>query len=196
MYKKILGVAIIVVLAGIVLFNYVQNKEESVLDTPNSNISDEMNAKGGMITSKKKGETLEVGNPAPDFELNTLSGDKLILTDLRGKKVILNFWATWCPPCREEMPEMQKFYNDTKSDVEIVAVNLTNSEKNKEDVKEYIDKYGYTYPIPLDGKGKVRNTYQVIAVPTTYFIDEEGKIIKIHPGPMNYELMEEAIEAM
>ncbi|MBU5266371.1 TlpA disulfide reductase family protein [Virgibacillus proomii] len=196
MYKKILGVAIIVVLAGIVLFNYVQKKEESVLDTPNSNISDEMNAKGGMITSKKKGETLEVGNPASDFELNTLSGDKLTLTDLRGKKVILNFWATWCPPCREEMPEMEKFYNDVKSDVEIVAVNLTNSEKNEEDVKEYMDKYGYTYPIPLDVKGKVRNTYQVIAVPTTYFIDEEGKIIKIHPGPMNYELMKEAIEAM
>lgn len=195
MVKRIVGVLLIIVLVGGVLFNYVQQRKESESTTANEyNVTGDTDAKGGMISSVQ--ETHEIGDTAPDFELNTLRGEKLQLSKLRGKKVILNFWATWCPPCREEMPEMQKFNDDFKEEVEIVAVNLTESENKEANVAEYIDKYQYTYPIPLDKKAKVRSAYTIIAVPTTYFINQEGKITKIHPGPMDYDFMKETVKSM
>ncbi|NBJ69907.1 MULTISPECIES: TlpA disulfide reductase family protein [Clostridia] len=195
MVKRIVGVLLILVLAGGVLFNYIQQKNDSESTTANKyDVTGDTDTKGGMISSVQ--ETHDIGDMAPDFELNTLSGEKLQLSKLRGKKVILNFWATWCPPCREEMPEMQRFYDDFNDEVEMVAVNLTELENKKENVAEYIEKYQYTYPIPLDTKAKVRSAYKIIAVPTTYFINQQGKITKIHPGPMDYDLMKEAIESM
>lgn len=195
MLKRIVGISIIIALAGGVLYNYVQQKKESEATKDNAyNVTGDTEAEGGMISSVKN--PLDVGETAPDFSLNTLDEEKLQLSELQGKKVILNFWATWCPPCREEMPAMQEFYDHFKDEVEVVAINLTKSESKKEDVAAYIEKYDYTYPIPLDEKAEVRSAYKVVAVPTTYFIDQEGKIAKIHPGPMDYQFMKKTVEDM
>ncbi|AUJ26510.1 MULTISPECIES: TlpA disulfide reductase family protein [Virgibacillus] len=193
MLKRIVGISIIIALAGGVLFNYVQQKKESETTKENAyNVTGD--TEGGMISSVKN--PLDVGETAPDFSLNTLGEKKLQLSELQGKKVILNFWATWCPPCRKEMPAMQEFYDHFKDEVEVVAINLTKSESKKEDVAAYIEKYDYTYPIPLDEKAEVRSAYKVVAVPTTYFIDQEGKIAKIHPGPMDYQFMKKTVADM
>lgn len=133
---------------------------------------------------------LEKGNLAPDFELTTLDGRKVKLSDYRGKKVILNFWATWCPPCRAEIPDMDKFYSSYKDkDIVILGVNLTKAEQDQTSVKSFIKEYRVTYPIPLDKESLAAEMYQVSAIPTSYIIDPQGTIIQKIVGPMDFETM-------
>ena len=105
------------------------------------------------------------GDTPPDFELATLSGELVRLSDYKGKKVILNFWASWCGPCKAEMPHMENYYKKNKDaeNVEIIAVNLTKQErKGLKGIEEFIDAYGLTFPIPLDEGGRIMDTYRVI----------------------------------
>lgn len=132
---------------------------------------------------------LEKGNLAPDFELVTLSGEKVKLSDYRGKKVLLNFWASWCGPCRAEMPDMQELHQEGREDVVILAVNATQTERSTESPAEFIKELGLTFPIVLDEKGEVSKTYQVVALPTSYFIDSEGKIDDKFTGTLSYQQM-------
>ena len=132
---------------------------------------------------------LKTGGKAPDFSLQTLDGEMVKLSDFEGKKVILNFWATWCKPCREEMPDLQSIYAQRDDDVVILAVNMD----AQNDVKGFIDSYSVTFPVLLDEEDEVADTYQIISLPTTYFIDEDGKIVQKHLGQITYEQLEEMI---
>ncbi|AST07450.1 membrane-associated thiol-disulfide oxidoreductase [Anoxybacillus flavithermus] len=136
---------------------------------------------------------IDVGEIAPDFELMTLKGKKMKLSQFRGKKVILNFWASWCPPCRAEMPEMQRFYEQFGQHVAIVAVNLTNKEKNHQAVETFINEKGVSFDIMLDEQGMVSRTYEVITIPTSYIIDEQGVIRSKHVGPLSYDMMKRTV---
>lgn len=137
---------------------------------------------------------VQEGNKAPDFQLQTLDGKEIKLSDLKGKKVILNFWATWCPPCKAEMPHMQEFYQEQSNDkVEILAVNLTNAEKNPNDVGNFVESYGLTFPVLLDTDGSIGTTYQAFTIPTSYVIDTKGFIQKKIVGPMDKEMMNELV---
>ena len=199
MSKRIIGIVVLVVLVGIVTFNIVQKNEDKQTDRgPDEyDVSGDPDVEGAMITSPGADDGIELGDMAPDFELETLSGETLKLSDLQGKKVILNFWATWCPPCKVEMPEMQEFYDEHGDDVEIVAVNLTSSETNEKKVHDYIDEHKYTYPVPLDKDSEVGDTYMAITVPTTYFIGTDGKVQQPKKvGPMTYEFMEEMLDEL
>jgi peroxiredoxin len=140
---------------------------------------------------------LKPGSIPPNFSLKTLDGKQVDLKDFRGKKVILNFWATWCPPCREEMPEMQKFYSDFKEqNVAILAVNLEYSETKPERIRDFVEEYSLSFPIPLDEKNTVGKRFRAVSIPTSYFIDEKGSITKMHIGPMDYDFMKEQIMNM
>lgn len=132
-----------------------------------------------------------VDMPIIDFELEDLEGSKVRLSDLKGKAVFLNFWATWCPPCREEMPHMQEFYEKYKdSGVVILAVNsnqlenqgIDNSERAENKAREFIEQGGYTFPVLLDRDGEVWNIYMQRGIPVTYMIDKEGIIRYMKPG--------------
>lgn len=137
------------------------------------------------------------GEKAPDFSLVTLTGERLALSDLKGKKVLLNFWATWCPPCRAEMPDMQKLYEDMGQDeMEIVAVNLTQSELKLENVDRFVQEYGLTFPVLLDEKSEVAQQYLAITIPTSYVIDSEGIIRQKKIGPMSYEWMKDVLQSI
>ncbi len=127
------------------------------------------------------------GDYAPDFELKTFDGQTVRLSDYKGKAVMLNFWATWCPPCRAEIPDMQKVYETT--DYEILAVNVTGSESKMKHVEQFIEKYDMTFPVALDEASAVSTMYNAFSLPTTYFIDEEGKIVQIIEGPLNKDAM-------
>ncbi|QSB50466.1 TlpA family protein disulfide reductase [Parageobacillus toebii] len=138
-----------------------------------------------------------VGEVAPDFELLSIMGNKVKLSDLRGNTVILNFWATWCPPCKAEIPEMQKFYENNKNNnVEILAVNLTNSESSPDAVKNFVREKGMTFNILLDKQGEIGNLYGVITIPTSYIIDKNGIIRGKYVGPMSYETMDRFISSI
>ncbi|GAA0329775.1 redoxin domain-containing protein [Bacillus carboniphilus] len=135
------------------------------------------------------------GSPAPDFKLPTIEGEAMRLSDYRGKKVILNFWATWCPPCKAEMPHMQNFYEKNKDKgVEIVAVNLTNLDKGEERIKQFIEDYGLTFTVPLDVEGNIGIEFQAFTIPTSYIIDTNGVIQKKIIGPMDEEMMNNLIK--
>lgn len=136
---------------------------------------------------------IEEGDRAPNFKLSTLDGKVLTLSSQKGKKVLLNFWASWCPPCKAEMPDMNVFYQKYHHKVEIFAVNLTMAEKNKQDVTKFVKDHGLTFPILLDVKGQVGNMYQAFTIPTTYVIDTNGIIQKKIIGPLNQETMEKLI---
>lgn len=143
-------------------------------------------------------ENLEIGiakgQLAPDFVLTDLQGNAVHLSDFKGKKVFLNFWASWCPPCRAEMPHMQKFYEKYQSkDIVILAVNLIQSEKNPKDVYTFVQEQQLTFPIVLDQKGEVATTYQIYLLPTTFLLDADGVIREKFQGPIHYDIMKKAV---
>ncbi|MGF9979615.1 TlpA disulfide reductase family protein [Viridibacillus arvi] len=123
---------------------------------------------------------LKINDVAPDFQLKNLAGEQVKLSDYRGQKVLLNFWASWCPPCKEEIPYMQKYYEEygEKSNMVILAVNMTRVEKGgKEKIAEFVEKNEITFPVLLDDEdGKVMKLYDVRLFPTTYIINSEGVI--------------------
>lgn len=139
---------------------------------------------------------LEQGDTPPNFELETMSGDVVKLSDLKGKKVILNFWASWCGPCKAEMPHMEQYYQKYKEseNVEILAVNLTSSERRGlKGVEEFISSYGLTFPIPLDEEGNVGDDYSVITIPSTFLLGTDGKLSQKIIGPMDENMIEELV---
>lgn len=185
--KFIFGITLLVVLAGIMIGQAILEKQSEKEAAPNLyDVTGDTSVSGGMIAPVES-VGIQSGETAPDFELETLDGEIVRLSELRGEKVILNFWASWCPPCREEMPEMQRFYDDYKDDIKVIAVNY--NEKDQK-VIDFLDEYGYTFPMPLDRDGSVGNEYGVLTLPTTYFIGTDGIIQEPrHIGPMTYEYM-------
>lgn len=126
---------------------------------------------------------LEEGSLANDFTLDNLKGEKIRLSDLRGKPVVLNYWATWCVPCIEEMPMFQA-YSERYPNFMMIGVNQAES---LELVSPFIERMGLTYPILLDLNSKVSQAYKVFLLPTTFFIDEEGMIRFRHYGIMTQD---------
>ena len=137
------------------------------------------------------------GFSAPDFTLDLLGGGQISLSDLRGKVVLVNFWATWCPPCRAEMPAIEKVYRSFGPlELEVLAVNLTNQD-NEAAVDAFAQELGLTFPIPLDRSGDVSARYILRGLPSSYFIDREGVIRSVVVGgPMNEALIQSKIEEL
>lgn len=131
-------------------------------------------AKGGLV-----------GQTAPDFTLTDMQGENVALSQFRGKVVILNFWATWCPPCREEMPSMEQLYRDLESQgLVMLAVNV---EKNgKEAVTQFLQKRSYSFPILLDSENVAQNTYGVFRFPESFIIDRNGVVVEKIIGGRNW----------
>ena len=188
--KKWIFLVVIVGMLGYAVYTTVLKekdtaKEEEQLETADKPVSNMTE------TDEKKGDPnkvgLAIGNIAPDFELTTMDGETKKLSDFRGEPAMLNFWATWCPPCQAEMPDMEKFYKNTK--MPVVSVNLTKSERNVDSVKDFIKDYKLTFPVFLDEKLDASKKYAIQPIPTTYLIDKEGRIHAKRIGPMNYDYM-------
>jgi len=123
-----------------------------------------------------------------NFTLPLLNGGNTSLSDHKGKVVILNFWATWCPPCRAEMPSMEILYQRFKSQgLEILAVDVG---ENINTVRQFIHNSNYTFPVILDRHSRVSGIYGIVAFPTSYIIDREGKIIAIVVGSISWDTPE------
>ena len=136
-------------------------------------------------------EIYRAGDKAPDFELtqiNENNADEVIrLSDLEGKGVMLNFWATYCAPCEEEMPYMESLYPEYADDIEIVAVSLDASELV---IHKFIDKYDLSFPVVHDSNSDVLDLYNVGPIPSTYFINPDGEIVEEVAGALTLERLE------
>ena len=172
MVKKIIAAVLLLGLLTVAIVQAMDKKAE----TPKKNTSD---------TTETQAQGLKIGDKAPNFELKTLTGKTVKLSSFKGKKVMLNFWATWCPPCKAEMPEMEQFYKQPNNDVVILAVNID----SQNDVKGFADKNGITFPILMDTDNQVNSIYQIISIPTTYFIDRNGVIKNKYTGSMKLDMM-------
>ena len=128
---------------------------------------------------------------APDFSLSTLGGDPITLSQLRGKPVLINFWASWCPPCRTEMPAIQNVYDEFKDQGFVVLAVNTTYQDNLGDATTFAQNRKLTFPILLDQAGDAANLYEVRALPSTYFIDADGIIQEVVVGgPMSETLLQ------
>lgn len=149
--------------------------------------------KQNLILNDDEDVGISIGKTAPDFELKDLSNKNVKLSSFKGKNVILNFWASWCPPCREEMPEFQRIYSENNNKLVIIGVNLQESRENAE---TFVKKFGITFPILLDPNAQVKDMYNVFTQPVTYFIDSNGKIVDKKFGPLTSEEIDEKIAKM
>lgn len=189
--KKWIIAVVVTAMFGWAVYDMVGSKEANQEATNESGTT--MTTEG--TTAESAQDTgLSKGKLAPDFTLKRLNGGESSLSDFRGEKVMLNFWATWCPPCRAEMPDMEKFYQN--EDVTILAVNMTQTEKARGDVNAFVQDFDLSFPILLDEDLDVVREYQVNPVPTSVFIDEEGKVQSIVQGAMNYDLMLQRYNAL
>lgn len=188
MSKKIIGLLLVAVLIGVMVAGIVKKNIEETTEFDNIALGSEVE----FLATK---EGLALGETAPDFELETLEGETVKLSDYRGKKVILNFWATWCPPCRAEMPHMQKYYEQqaAKDNVEVLAVNLTTKDHGMEKITSFVSEYKLSFPILLDSKGAMGSVYQAVTIPTSYILDTEGRVQSKFVGPMDRATIENLI---
>jgi peroxiredoxin len=137
------------------------------------------------------------GFAAPDFQLPLLGGGEVALADLRGKVVIVNLWASWCPPCRAEMPALQEVYEAYRDrGLEVLAVNTTYQDSEGAAAR-FVQEYRLRFPVPLDQTGDVSRSYMLRALPTTFFIDRDGVIRSVViGGPMSKTTIQTTVEAL
>lgn len=159
----------------------------NIVDKPDKIVDESLDMEAGF----------DIGQKAPDFELESLTGEKVKLSDYTGKMVMINFWASWCPPCRVEMPHMETYYQEFKDEhnIEILAVNMTTLERgNREKVPEFVDKHGLTFPVLMDEEGKVKELYDVMVYPTTYIVNAKGIITDKVSIPLDVEVIKWLVE--
>lgn len=132
-----------------------------------------------------------VGTVAPDFALNTLDSNVVQLSAMRGKPVLLNFWATWCAPCVAEMPDLEKLQQEMGEQVHIVGVNLRETRGR---VREFVQASHFSWIFVLDSTGEVGAKYQVSAIPTSVMVDANGVIANRQVGALNYDGLRQLVQ--
>lgn len=169
---------------------YWQNRDDSASNSPYGPVAlpEAKNATG-------KSPAPEEGRAGPDFVLERLGGGELRLSDLQGKPVLLNFWASWCPPCKEEMPEIVAEYERYKSDgLVVVAVNLQEPDSK---IASFADEYGMDFPIVIDRVGDAGEAWRIggafEGLPSSYFIDAAGVVRSVFNQPLTKESIEQGL---
>lgn len=137
------------------------------------------------------------GFSAPDFTLDLLGGGQVQLSELRGQPVMINLWASWCPPCRAEMPAIERVYRAYKERGLVVLGVNTTFQDNEADAATFVQEFGLTFLIPLDRNGSVSKRYQLRGLPSTFFVDRNGVIRSVVVGgPMSEALIQSKMEEL
>jgi thiol-disulfide isomerase/thioredoxin len=199
--KKTIIIALTVLVVALSVFAVSDYNKKQALTTPPSSSTSEINPVTDASDSKDNTDSTETAKTensekvaAPDFKLKDLSGKEVSLSDFKGKRVFVNFWATWCPPCKAEMPELEKLYQETKtSDLVIIAVDLG---EDKATVQKFIEKNKYNFQVLLDTNNEAASLYGIRSIPTSYFIDKDGYIVNGKIGAMNLEEMRSYVNSI
>lgn len=194
--KTILFVAAFVVFIGLAVFAYnILSKE---LSPKNNNIDIAQNkgdvsegGEGSTETSQEK----EPKTEAPDFTVLDKEGNTIKLSEQFGKPIVLNFWASWCGPCKSEMPEFDEVYEEEGKDVLFMMVNLVDGQREtKEKGAEYVEKQGFSFPVYFDTEQEAASAYSIRSIPTTLFIDKDGYIAAGAEGAIDADTLRKGIE--
>ncbi|MBQ8798277.1 MAG: redoxin domain-containing protein [Lachnospiraceae bacterium] len=163
----------------------------------NTESSDEDNTNNSSETSDNNSNTSDENTPftAPDFTVYDRNGTAVHLSDFLGKPVVLNFWASWCGPCKMEMPAFEEMYKEYGENVQFIMVNLTDGARETEEIATtFLDANGYTFPVYFDKDTDAALTYQVYGIPVTYFINAKGHLIAQGSSALNAETIKRGIE--
>lgn len=190
----IVTAVIVLTLGAVFAMNYMEKPKEDIIDNGENqeNIIDDGLVPSEEVEDEGLNEVTEIvyGELAPDFTLENLDGEKVSLSDYRGKIVLINFWATWCKFCDIEMPDLNDIDSDNE-DVVVLAVDVMEEEAK---VKKYIKEGGYDFEVVLDFKGDIAQNYLISSFPTTYSVDKDGILVQGVPGMLTKPQMEQIIE--
>ena len=159
-------------------------------DIPKEPAATEGGGSNGETTDSTEGEKTHL---APDFVVYDADGNAVRLSDFRGKPVVLNFWASWCGPCKREMPDFNEKYLELKDKVHFLMVNVTGND-TKEDAQAYVKQMGFAFPILFDMESSAAIAYGIHSFPTTYFIDAEGNAVAYAVGALSKASLQEGID--
>jgi len=165
-------------------------QEQGAADTPGTS-TPEVSPSPETVSEPETASELEVGPQvgklAPDFKFTNPGGEIISLSDFRGSSVVLNFWATWCGPCKFEMPLLQALAHDEEKAAKGLVLLTVNGGESAEDVAKFMYEYGYSFPVLLDTQNDIVRAYNVRGIPTTFFIDRDGIIREIKVGAFTTE---------
>lgn len=200
-YSVKVGGALLVVM-GILMFTGKMNSITNYLSTA-TNVFDSEEVSSEVVSDSEEEIVAEADTPdpipAPDFTLVDQYGETHSLSDYKGQIIFLNFWATWCPPCREELPYIEELYREYQEagDDSVAFVGVTfpglGSEKDVEGVKAFLTENDYTFPVLMNESADLAESYYITAFPTTFIIDADGNVLGYIPGGMTKDIMEDVI---
>lgn len=194
---------ILMIIMGILMFTGKMNAVTSYLSNISSSQEKTENVSGTEEESGSPEETSETEDskviPALDFTLKDQFGNTHTLADYKGKTIFLNFWATWCGPCKAELPDIQKLYEkySEETEEEVVVLGVAGpkmgNEKTEEEIIEFLEENELTYPVLMDTDWTLFQRYGISSFPTTFMIDKEGNVFGYVPGQLSYDIMEDII---
>jgi len=191
----ILCLALVVVIAAAsALYNTLADKVETAGLATVATVSPTTEPVAETIggTEETEAPAEEPDYSAPNFSMEDWDGNVVRLADFAGKPIILNFWASWCGPCKSEMPDFEEAYKKYGDDIHFIMLNCTVSD-SMEDAKTLIEDSGYTFPVYFDTTGEASYSYGASSIPMTFFIDEKGNLITYARGALTAELLEKGI---
>lgn len=187
---------IVLIIIGVMTFTGLGNNITGYLNSANNKATKSSEINNEKESSSKEGTRTNI-TPAVDFKLKDQYGNEHKLSDYKGKVVFLNFWATWCSPCRSEMPhieELYKEYNENKGDIIILGIaNPGGQEKDIDGIKEFLNNNKYSFPVVFDESGEMFGRYGISSFPTTYMIDKDGNVFGYVTGALTKDMMKNII---
>lgn len=194
--KTILFIAAFALFIGLAAFAY-----NALGDwvSPQNNIGTAQNGgeapQSGKETTGSSQDEEDEKVKAPDFTVLDADGNSVKLSELFGRPIVLNFWASWCPPCKAEMPEFDAVYDEVGEDVVFMMVDLVDGQREtKETGAQYIEEQGFSFPVYFDTEQEAAYAYGITAIPTTLFIDKDGYIVTGAQGPIDAEALRKGID--
>ncbi|WP_194842186.1 TlpA family protein disulfide reductase [Gracilibacillus salitolerans] len=196
MWKSVLSVSVVLILVVILIVTNFTNIGEKQSEPNIIDVTEDTSVEGVGITAPNV-QQLQAGDQAPNFRLPDFSGDKVETFDVDQDYILLNFWATWCRPCLEEMPDLQTFENENKDTIKVVAVNTTNRETSIDKVKTFVEEGDFQFTVLLDEDDTVYEHYSIIGMPTSFIIrTSDQKIMKRINGAMTLDQMQDYLKEL